>query len=61
MAVQEFFFDAIPSSISLFGFADDHSAKNESKPTALEHEKEVIQELETCALTFDKWIKQTKL
>ncbi|KAH3738143.1 hypothetical protein DPMN_044771 [Dreissena polymorpha] len=39
-------FDVVPPSITVYGFADDHSANKRFKPTAFSVERTAIQELE---------------
>lgn len=54
-------FDVIPPSISLYGFADDHTAIKSFKPLSAVVESQAIQELEECALTINTWMKENKL
>lgn len=54
-------FDIVPSTISVYGFADDHTANKRFQPASLSVERTAIQELERCALTINTWMNENKL
>lgn len=54
-------FDIIPPNISVFGFADDHTAIIRFKPTSAEEEKAAIHELQECAVIINDWMNANKL
>ena len=50
------YFDIIPPNISVFGFADDHTAIIRFKPTSAEEEKAAIHELQQCEVIINDWM-----
>jgi len=54
-------FDVVPPSITVYGFADDHTANKRFKPTSFSVERTAIQELERCALVINNWMNENKL
>ncbi|KAH3850905.1 hypothetical protein DPMN_093381 [Dreissena polymorpha] len=54
-------FDVVPPSITVYGFADDHTANKRFKPTSSFVERTAIQELESCALVINNWMNENKL
>jgi hypothetical protein len=53
-------FDIVPPSISIFGFADDHTANIRFQPTK-RNEENAIQELSNCARVINDWMNGNKL
>ncbi|KAH3831228.1 hypothetical protein DPMN_104490 [Dreissena polymorpha] len=53
-------FDIVPPSISVYGFADDHTASKRFKPI-LSEETEAINKLQECAQEINKWMNSNKL
>ena len=53
-------FDIVPTSISIFGFVDEHTAITQFKPTLVEEEMAVIHELQESAITINDWMNSTK-
>lgn len=53
-------FDIVPPSVTVYGFADDHTANKRFQPTAAE-EASAIQELQDCAFTINDWMNSNKL
>lgn len=53
-------FDVIPPAITVYGFADDHTANIRFKPTPAE-EASAIQDLQNCAITINNWMNNNKL
>ena len=53
-------FDIVPPSISVYGFADDHTASKRFKPI-LSEETEAINELQDCAQEINNWMNSNKL
>lgn len=53
-------FDIVPPSITVYGFADDHTANKRFKPTPSE-EANAIQELQNCAIDINNWMNNNKL
>ena len=54
-------FDVIPPSITVYGFADDHTANKRFRPESSIVERNAIRELECCASTINKWMNENKL
>ncbi len=54
-------FDIIPPAITVYGFADDHTANKRFRPTSANSESNAIQELEQCALTINNWMNENTL
>ena len=54
-------FDVIPSTISVYGFADDHTANKRFNPTSKRNEINAIRELEECAIDINNWMNANKL
>ena len=54
-------FDEIPSSISVYGFADDHTANKRFCPNSVGDERLAITHLEECAVTINNWMNSNKL
>ena len=54
-------FDVVPPSITVYGFADDHTANKRFKPSSFSVERTAIQELERCALVINNWMNENKL
>lgn len=53
-------FDIIPPSISVYGFADDHTANKRFKPMPSD-ETDAIEELQKCAVSINEWMNSNKL
>ena len=54
-------FDVIPSGLSVYGFADDHTATKRFKPTEENSEISAIAELENGAIDINNWMNANKL
>lgn len=54
-------FDVIPPSITVRGFADDHTADKQFCPSDPGTEENAKYELEQCSLTINDWMNQNKL
>ncbi|CAG2191469.1 unnamed protein product [Mytilus edulis] len=53
-------FDIIPPSITVYGFADDHTANKRFVPT-LTNEMDAIRDLQDCAVHINTWMNSNKL
>jgi hypothetical protein len=53
-------FDVIPPSVTVYGFADDHTANTRFRPNPVA-EKNAMQELEQCAMIINDWMNENKL
>lgn len=53
-------FDVIPPSVTVYGFADDHTANTRFRPNPVA-ERNAMQELEQCALIINDWMNENKL
>ncbi|CAG2229999.1 unnamed protein product [Mytilus edulis] len=53
-------FDIIPPSITVYGFADDHTANKRFVPT-LTNEMDAIRDLQDCAVLINTWMNSNKL
>ena len=53
-------FDVIPPHISVYGFADDHTANIRFTPTP-SMERKAIQDLQDCTITINNWRNGNKL
>ena len=54
-------FDIVPPSISVYGFADDHTANIRFKPSSTGAEQSAIECLQECAVTINDWLNVKKL
>ncbi|KAK3101096.1 hypothetical protein FSP39_000910 [Pinctada imbricata] len=54
-------FDVIPPSVTVYGFADDHTANKRFRPVTENDEYEAIRELEECAVIINNWMNSNKL
>ncbi|VDI17592.1 Hypothetical predicted protein [Mytilus galloprovincialis] len=53
-------FDIIPPSITVYGFADDHTANKRFVPT-LTNEMDAIRDLHDCAVHINTWMNSNKM
>ncbi|KAK3087887.1 hypothetical protein FSP39_012065 [Pinctada imbricata] len=54
-------FGVIPPTISVYGFADDHTTNTRFRPSSPDHELKAIRELESCAVVINNWMNANKL
>ena len=54
-------FDIVPPTISVFGFADDHTAIILFKPTSAVEEEAAIHAIQECAIIINDWTNANKL
>jgi hypothetical protein len=54
-------FDIIPPSVTVHGFADDHTENVRFNPSNENAEKNAIETLENCALETNNWMNGNKL
>ena len=54
-------FDIVPPSISVYGFADDHTASICFRPSSAGEEQSAIACLQECAVTINDWMSAKKL